>query len=39
VIQEKPYQSFSELEVGKKGRHLSNEFFELIRAFLNEEKY
>ncbi len=39
MINEKPHQSFSELEVGKKARHLSKRIFELIRAFPNEEKY
>jgi len=38
-MNEKAYQSFTELEVWKKARILKNEIFELSKAFPLEEKY
>lgn len=38
-MSEKAHQSFTELEVWKKGRALKDELFELTKTFPSEEKY
>jgi len=38
-MNEKPHQSFTELEVWKKARILKNEISQLTKAFPSEEKY